>query len=173
MSGTDVKTLSYEELEKKFGGILRTFASWRIVDQTYEDLYQELRLVLWNAQRAYRPGGKAAFQTYLYRACVNKVGKLLHKTRAQKRVPKDLLVTLCDGHVGEPSGYCAVCHELPTTELDTEIFDLLMNASLEAQQLAGLVLYGDTTRDSWLRRGLTNGQIKKGINDLKEVLQRR
>lgn len=169
-----IQSLSYEELEKKYGGLLRMFASWRITDQMPEDLYQELRLVLWKAQQAYRSSKGAAFSTYLYRACLNKVGKLRDKTFAQKRVPAKARVPLCsEQHELAESSYCSMCFELPSVELDTEVIDLLAAASTEAKKVARLVLH-DVKRSAWLEKShLTQDQLKKGISDLKQVLQRR
>jgi RNA polymerase sigma factor (sigma-70 family) len=172
MKMISVKSLSYEELERQWSGMLHRFATWRVPSYDYADVYQELRIVLWKAQQSYNPRRGVAFTTFLYRACVNKVGKLLDHTRARKRVPTDMQLQLCDDQHQERR-WCTVCKELPSTVMSTEAFDLLSMSSPEEQQLAGLVLYGYTRRSEWVRLGLTEEQIKRGIIDLKRVMKRR
>ena len=167
----ELRDVPFEELEKQWGGMLRRFALWRISGYEYDDLYQEMRLVLHKAQQSYDPTRGAAFITYLWRACLNKVGKLRHQTGAQKRVPQDSLVPLCLGDHAYDQVYCSACRELPSTINDTEVFDLLEGTSAEARRIAELSLYGETTRSEWLRRGMTPQQIKRGVSELKELLQ--
>lgn len=167
----EVSEISFEELEKQWGGMLRRFASWRIDGYDYDDLYQELRIVLYNAQRSYDATKGAAFITYLWRSCLNKVGKIRHQSAAQKRIPRDRLVSLCTDNHPYDQEHCPTCHVLPQTTNDTEVFDLLEGTSPEARRIAELSLYGETTRSEWLNRGMTPQQIKKGVKELRELMQ--
>ena len=172
MMDVEIRTVSYERLERQWSGMLRRFASWRIDGYDYDDLYQELRIVLYNAQRSYDPAKGAAFITYLWRACLNKVGKLRYQVAAQKRIPRGMLTPLCLGeHAHDMLAYCSTCHELPYVYDDVEVFELLEGASEEARKVATLALRGETTRAAWLKRGMTPRAIRKGVNDLKSILR--
>ena len=166
-----MRATSFEELEHQWRGMLRRFASWRIPGYEYEDLHQELCVVLYNAQRSYDPNKGAAFITYLYRACLNKVRKLRHQSGALKRIPQDMVVPLCAGDHLNGYSYCATCTELPQVVDNLEVFELLEGVSPEARRVAELSLYGDTSREKWIERGMTPQEIKKGVEELKELLR--
>lgn len=166
------KQMSYEALEKQWGGMLRRFI-WNIPGMDREDVLQELRIVLMLAQQRYDPDRGCAFSTYLWRACVNKVGKLLYKTKeVKKRIPAWMIISLCEGdHSTSESTYCPSCLELPWYLDDVEVLDLMTGESQEVQMLAGLILRGESTRKSWEQRGLSSSQIKQGVTGLKDLLK--
>ncbi|KKL12933.1 hypothetical protein LCGC14_2530800 [marine sediment metagenome] len=165
--------MPYQELETQWLGMLRRF-TWNIDGMEREDVLQELRIVLMLAQKKYDPTLGYAFSTYLWRACLNRVGKLLHQTReVKRRVPVRLIFPLCDGeHGGEDRrGYCSTCLGLPKYNDDVEIMELLSNVSQESLMIAGLILRGESTRQSWELRGMNPEQIKEGVAGLKALLK--
>jgi len=165
--------MSYPELETQWLGMLRRF-TWNIDGMDSEDVLQELRIVLMLAQKKYDPTLGYAFSTYLWRACLNRVGKLLYQTReVKRRVPVRLIFPLCEGeHGGEDrKGYCSTCLGLPSYHDDMEIMELLSDAPQEVLMVAGLVLRGEDTRRSWELRGMTPEQIKTGVAGLKDLLK--
>lgn len=165
--------MSYEELEQQWGGMLHRF-TWDIDGMDRNDVLQELRIVLMLAQKQYDPTRGCAFSTYLWRSCLNKVGKLRHQVRnVKKRVPARMVVSLCEGDHGgtDDSSCCSTCLELPRCIDNVEILELLTGAAKEVRVLAGLILRGERTRRSWKQRGLTSEQIKRGVNGLKSLLK--
>lgn len=165
----NIKDIPYDELEERWTAMLHKFAKWNIPGMEYEDILQELRIVLFNAQKSFKPKGRAAFITFLYRACLNKVRKLEHKTKAKKRIPPNVLIPICRGdHSG--GGFCEMCGGVPYLRDNTEVLDLLGTASPEAQIIALKALHGETSKEDWKAEGLTSGQIEQGIRELKELL---
>ena len=111
----NVNQVPFGQLEEQWRPLLSKFASWNI-GMPREDLYQELLLVLWKAQRGYSSDKKASFQTYLYTALFNKVGTLNYRLNGTKsRVPSSALIPLCDGfHPDEER--CGICGSAQATD---------------------------------------------------------
>lgn len=167
-----VKSMSYIELEEQWGGMLHKFAQWKVPGLEYDDVKQELRIVLYKAQQKYNSKFNASFTTYIYRAFLNKVRKLEDRTNALKRIPMNSLLPLCDsGH--DEGVWCLTCTYPPMAYDDTELLDLLGHASPEAQQIAVMSLRGETTRSAWTESGLSNEQIKTGLKELKGLIRPR
>jgi DNA-directed RNA polymerase specialized sigma24 family protein len=166
--------MPYEELETQWAPMLHRFARWNIPGKDYDDLLQEMRIVLFKSQQTYDPKKGAKFITFLWRGCLNRIRKIRHQAIGTlKAIPQDKLVGLCDGdHAPTESPYCPWCKRLPITEDDVEVFELLEGAPREAQWLAGLVLYGESNRWEWKRRGMTDEQIESGTEALKQFMQR-
>ena len=164
--------MPYAELETQWLGMLRRF-TWDIDGMDKEDVLQELRIVLMMAQKKFDPTLGYAFSTYLWRACLNKVGKLLHQSKGVKRrIPARMIIPLCEGdHTGEARGYCSTCLGLPTYHDNTEVMELLSGAPQEVLKLAWLILRGDATKRTWEQKGMTPQQIKVGITGLKGLLR--
>lgn len=168
-----VKDLSYIELENQWGGMLHKFSQWRVPGMEYDDVKQELRIVLYKAQQKYNSRKPAAsFTTYIYRAFLNKVRKLEDRTTALKRIPTNNLLPLCDSSHDE-GAWCLTCTYPPMAYDNTELLDLLGHASPEAQQIAVMSLRGETSRTSWIESGLSNEQIKVGLKELKGLIRPR
>lgn len=166
--------MSYEDLEAQWAPMLHRFARWNIPGKDYDDLYQEMRIVLFKSQQTYDPAKGAKFITFLWRGCLNKIRKIRHQAiGVQKAVPEGMLDRLCDGdHGPHEHGYCLWCQQLPSVEDDNEVFELLTGAPREAQWLAGLIFYGESHRWEWRRRGMTDKQIESGTEALKQFMQR-
>ena len=167
----------YEALERQWTPMLRKFASWRIPGMDYADIMQEMRIVLTKAQQRYDSGKKAKFITFLYTSCLNTALKLLYKAGngmhpRKSTIPPALTDTLCDGDHGDGVRclLCASQQDLSVND-DLSMIDLLSGASPEAKAIAGLVLYGNTSRRSWGDAGLTRRQITDGTNELKVLLK--
>lgn len=89
----DISTLPFTDLEEECKGLLVKHASWRIPGLDFDDVYQELLLVLWKCQRSFTPGrigemtGKPVkFTSFLTRALVNRLGQLGAYARRRGRV---------------------------------------------------------------------------------------
>ena len=167
----------YDKLEDQWAPLLRKFASWRIPGMAYDDVMQEMRIVLFNAGRSYRPGGNAKFSTFLYTACLNTALKLLYKAGGGLRprkstVPQALIDPLCGGDHGDDVAcqWCATQHGVLATD-DLSMINLLSDATLETRAVADLILAGKTSRRSWADSGLTKGQIHDGATELKTLLR--
>ncbi len=167
---------AYEKLERQWSPLLNKFASWRIPGMDRDDLMQEMRIVLFNAEKNYKPVGRAKFLTFLYTACLNTALKLLYKAGGGSRprkstVPQALIDPLCDGEHGDgvACSWCAAQQGVLATD-DLSVVDLLSGSTLEARTVAGLILSGETSRRSWVNFGLTGKQIQNGATELKTLL---
>ncbi len=167
----------YKRLEEQWSSLLRKFASWRIPGMDYDDVMQEMRVVLFNADRNYDPGKNAKFITFLYTSCLNTALKLLYKAGGGSKprkatVPQSITDPLCDGDHGDSiaCSWCAAQQNLMAVD-DMSMVDLLSNASAEAQTIAGLVLSGNGSRRAWSDFGLTRMQITSGTRELKTLLK--
>ncbi len=167
----------YEALERQWTPMLRKFASWQIPGMDYADIMQEMKVVLVKAQQRYDSGKKAKFITFLYTSCLNTALKLLYKAGKgryprKSTVPPSLVDSLCNGDHGD-GVHCLLCASQQDLSMndDLSMINLLSNASREARTIAGLVLYGNTSRRSWTDAGLTRRQIIDGTNELKVLLK--
>ncbi|KKK87078.1 hypothetical protein LCGC14_2756840 [marine sediment metagenome] len=168
MNSSSVKDTPFGVLEAQWERMLHKFAQWN-TGMEREDVYQELRLLLFHAQQCYDPSKGAAFSTYLYNSCLNKVRNLEGRIKNVKsRVPPAMLSPLCtnDEHVGRGCAHV----ELATVD-DTEELELLGNASPEARRIAALILRGEGRRRDWAQFGLSPEQIKAGVKELKGLLR--
>jgi hypothetical protein len=176
MESVQIKDVPYEDLEKQWAGMLHRFV-WRIEGIDPEDILQELRVVLMNAQQRFDPAKGVAFSTYLWRACKNRVGKLRHQTlNVKKRIPPTQQVVFCDMEHSDTMyteiRYCSICRQLPVEIDSTEMFDLLFGTSKDVRVLANLIVGGYRTRKTWEEYGLTSEQIKSGMAGLRTLLRK-
>lgn len=170
-----IKDVPYADLEKQWSGMLHRFL-WRIEGLDPEDILQELRIVLMKAQQKYDPTKGVAFSTYLYRACKNRVGKLRHQAlNVKKRVPPSQQIVFCTNeHVDDVTGglkWCSTCRQLPNVIDNTEVFELLLDASENTKKVANQILLGYRTRRTWEENGMTPEQIKDGVRELRTLLR--
>ena len=165
----DPRSLTYEELEQQWSPLLHKFANWKFgMDE--EDILQELRIVLWKAQRQYDPTWGVKFITYLYRALLHKTGQLRDRVQRTKcRVPPASLVTLLDFSEPMTSTKFKMFRQCMVYD-DTTIFDCTAGFSQEAEEIARLILDGERTKKSWESHGLTLSQIRIGLKDLRASL---
>ena len=167
-TSTAVKDIPFEKFEAQWEGMLFKFARWN-TGMEQEDVYQELRILLFRAQGLFDPSKGAAFSTYLYNGCLNKVRNLEGRVKnIRSRIPPAMVSPLCTDEVC--LGYSCAHVELETTD-DVEALELLSDASLEARWIAALVLRGETRRRDWTEFGMTPEQIKVGVKELKGLLR--
>jgi len=155
---SDIKSLTFEELERKFTPLITKFSRYAIPGMGPDDIAQELRLVLAKAQRNYDPSrGESGFLHYLYRAFENRMGQLAYKPQAQKRVPLAAQVPLDDVDV-------------PGAETGFERVELEAGLGRDASRLVGLVLDRDiTSRRGW-REHLGERELGGAIRELRQHL---
>ncbi len=164
---SSIKATPFKELEEQWEGMLHKFAQWN-TGMEREDLYQELRLLLFRAQQLFNPSAGAAFSTYLYNGCLNKVRKLEAQVkRVKSRVPPEALSPICMDD--ECLGRCAHV-QLSLTD-DVEVLEIVAHASFEARWIAALVMRGEGRRRDWAEFGMTPEQIKSGVKELKGLLR--
>ena len=161
------KELAFDVLAKKWEPLLNKFASWKF-GMEYEDLYQEMLLLLYKAQNSFDPSRHTSFITYLYRAALNRVRHLKHvTTELQRVIPQHALVPLCDGtgcaHF-DPNG---TYH--PSIVDDVSGIDLLVGASAPAKKVASLFAKGVSVNNLTIH-GLTKQQADTGLRELKQLL---
>ncbi len=167
----------YEALERQWAPLLRRFASWRIPGMDYDDIMQEMRIVLLKARQGYDEGKHTKFITFLYTSCLNTALKLFYKAGEgahprKSTVPQSVVDPLCGGDHGdgEACPWCARQRDLYARD-DLNMIDLLSNASPEAKAIAGLIIGGNTSRRAWSDAGMTRRQITDGANELKALLK--
>ena len=151
--------LTYEALETQWMPLLRMFARWRI-GMEHEDLLQELRIILFNAQGKYDPGRGVAFKTYLFRALLNRALKLRQQVNAVKaRVPPGMLVSLDD--VPEP-----------VAEDEMGLLEALSGIQHGGvRELATLIVRGENTPTMRKLRGLTPRKTRAAMRSLEALLK--
>ena len=94
---TDIKSLSFNDLEKRFRPLIAKFSHWPIFGMDSDDIAQEMRIVLAKAQKNYDPDrGESGFLHYLYRAMQNRMGQLAGRPQRKKRVPPTMRASLDD-----------------------------------------------------------------------------
>jgi DNA-directed RNA polymerase specialized sigma24 family protein len=167
----------YETLEERWRPLLRKIAMWRIPGMDYDDVMQEMRIVLFNAQKNYDPGKHAKFITFLYVSCLNTALKLLYKAGEgakprKSTVPQSVVDPLCDGDHGDSisCSWCAAQGSAFAMD-DLSVMDLLSHATPEAKTIAGLILRGDTSKRAWFDHGLSRRQIRNGSMELQSLLK--
>lgn len=176
----------YGELENQWRGMLHKFAGWNI-GMEHEDLYQEMSIVLFEAQQRYDPLKGAAFSTYLFRALLNKIRKLrVFVNDVKKRIPPHALVSfdlVTGSQIGEKShdGLAykiqpgggetpAEHHYEPEIFDDVDAFELLTGAPTEVQRLANLILGTGAKRSEWANH-LPTDEVTAGVKGLKRLLR--
>jgi len=169
--------IDFRALETQWTPLLRKFASWRIPGMEYEDIMQEMRIVLFNVQRNYDQTKNTKFLTFLYASFLNTALKLLYKSgegcKPRKgTIPQGIINPLCDGKHDEGVG-CSWCMAQQSMSVvdDVSMIDLLSHASYEAQAIAGFIIRGDTNKKGWTNFGLTGGQIISGTRELRKLLK--
>lgn len=150
---------AYEALEKQWMPLLRMFANWRIGMES-EDLLQELRIILFNAQGKYDPDRGVAFKTYLFRALLNRVLKLRQQINAVKaRVPPGMHVPLD----GAPE---------PAAEDEVGLLEVLSGIQHDGvRELATLIVRGENTPTTRKLRGLAPRETRAAMRSLKALLK--
>lgn len=78
----DVRDLVFEDLFKLYGRLIHKYCRFSIDGFTYEDIHQELCIVLLRCQQLYDPAHprSAKFSTYFVNAMKWKIGNLLYRT---------------------------------------------------------------------------------------------
>lgn len=156
---SEIKDIPFRTLESLWEPLLHKFACWNITGVEYNDLLQEMRVVLWRVQQKYSSLSKASFKTYLYRACLNKMFTIHRDNHRKRRNPGELVMSLEGRKIEE--GLFA-----PDLLDDVETYSMLSNSSKETKLLAFSIL-----NDMSFEEYLTSEQIEIGIKELKELLK--
>lgn len=160
MVTTVVSDQSFEALEKKWTPLMHKFAhKWCAFNNglEYEDVMQELRLVLYNVMQKYEDGKGASFTTYLWRAFRYKVGNLAWgNTMVKHRVPPAAMVSI----------------DLPGNEVEdnrneTTLMDSFTGLS-ERATLVGLYFAAGETKQTLMRDySFTKEDVEKAKQELR------
>jgi RNA polymerase sigma factor (sigma-70 family) len=154
---------NYIELEEQYKALLNKFAYKAYIPGIEkEDIYQELRLTLSSAQKKFDPNKNTKFITYLYGAFNSKLRQLYRDTQGRKKhIPNKAISYFGDENF---TFY-------PSIEDSYSKIDLLTGLCPEAYTLATLIMEGANKRKDWVDAGMTNKEIKTGIQYLKQALQ--
>lgn len=172
------RSMSYEDLEVQWQSLLHRFASWGIPGMDFEDVMQEMRIVLYKTQQNFDPRRRVKFMTFLYRALLNRALQLLCMagggTNPRKRiVPPGSVTSMCSGYHedAQRKHKCLVCGDPAlAVQVDTELAELLAGASPSATAVGQLIARGNATLDE-CRRSMPVGQADAGIQELRSLLR--
>lgn len=174
----------YAELETQWEPLMRKFASWSVPNMDYEDIMQEMRIVLFKSQRRFDKSKNTKLITFFYMVFLNRVLGLLRDSGSgskpyMKYVPASMVFPLCEGGHGE-GGTCENlwCTALAVQRLgqeDRRLSDLSLSqafdgVSNDAKRLANLII-----KDRWsateVKKIMGTKRAKEGIAELKLVLR--
>ena len=172
------RSMSYEQLEEQWQPLLRKFASWAIPGMGFEDIMQEMRIVLYKTQQNFNPRKRVKFITFLYRALLNRALQLLHVAGSgsnprQRTVPPGAVMPMCTGYHEDVQHRhrCFICSDpVFAVQVDTELTELLAGASPSAVAVGQLIARGNATLDE-CRRAMPTGQADAGIQELRSLLR--
>jgi len=119
----------------------------------YEDLCQELRIVLIKAAKHYDPTKTASFHTYFHRSIIMCIGGLLHREikRNFNFIDIDLIYSIPGQH---------------DTELDIDYYIENFGLSFNSKRVLRLLLYGYSKSE--VKKEIGNFEMINSLNEIKE-----
>lgn len=154
--------MGYNELEEQWRPLIYKFSmKYTIPGYDVEDIAQELRMILFKADRLFDPNRGTKFITYLYASFNDKIIKLYRDVQGRKKhVPANKISYIPDGF--------DFFHKEETNYDDIDLFTGL---SFPASQISSLVLDGKENRKEWQDSGMTKEDIRTGLIELRHALR--
>ena len=154
----DSEPFTFEYLDNKYKPLMHKFINkYRIPGYEKDDLLQELRLTLLNAQKLFKPEKGVKFMTYLHKAFDSKMKHVYRDVQGRKKdIPHNRISYMGIGSY----------KEIATIEKQFETIDLITGLGKEATKISEQILKGNTSKRSWLAAGLSREEIEYGNQEL-------